>query len=107
MEGDPRWAASQSLPAFPYAGYGDLLGLTGIRVDDPDELDTAWQRALSADRPVVLEVLTDPAVPLLPPFPAGAAKLEQMRAGLAQEGGTSERARRLLETYASHEQEGR
>jgi len=55
----------------------------------------------------VLEVLTDPAVPVLPPFPAGAAKFEQMRAGLAQEGGISERGRRLLETYASHEQEGR
>ncbi|MET0866363.1 MAG: thiamine pyrophosphate-requiring protein [Nakamurella sp.] len=97
MEGDPVFRDSQDLPSFPYAGYADLLGLTGIRVDDPDQLGPAWDRALSADRPVVLEVLTDRAVPLLPPFPAGAAKLEQMRAGLAQEGDAGRSARRLLD----------
>ena len=38
-EGDPRYDASQTLPAFPYAAYADLLGLTGIRVESPDEVD--------------------------------------------------------------------
>jgi pyruvate dehydrogenase (quinone) len=103
MEGDPVFRASQDLPAFPYAGYADLLGLRGIRVDDPDQLGAAWDLALSADRPVVLEVLTDRAVPLLPPFPAGEAKLKQMRAGLAQEGTTGEHARQLLDIYAGQE----
>ena len=37
MEGDPRYEASQQLPDFPYARYAELIGLTGIRVDDPDE----------------------------------------------------------------------
>ena len=105
MEGDPVFRASQDLPTFPYAGYGDLLGLQGIRVADPDHLGAAWDRALSSDRPVVLEVLTDRAVPLLPPFPAGEAKLEQMRAGLAQEGAAGEHARRLLDIYAGQEAE--
>jgi pyruvate dehydrogenase (quinone) len=105
MEGDPVFRASQDLPAFPYAGYADLLGLQGIRVDDPDQLGAAWDRALSADRPVVLEVLTDRAVPLLPPFPAGEAKLEQMRSGLTQEGAAGEHARRLLDVYAGQEAE--
>jgi pyruvate dehydrogenase (quinone) len=104
MEGDPRFDASQSLPDFPYAGYAELLGLTGIRVEDPAALGDAWDRALAADRPVVLEVRTDPDVPLLPPFPAGEAKLENFRAGLEQEGRDGERARRLLDTYASQEQ---
>jgi len=103
MEGDPVFRDSQDLPAFPYAGYADLLGLKGIRVDDPDQLGAAWDLALSADRPVVIEVLTDRAVPLLPPFPAGEAKLEQMRAGLAQEGEDGEHARRLLDIYAGQE----
>jgi pyruvate dehydrogenase (quinone) len=103
MEGDPRFDDSQSLPPFPYAGYAELLGLTGIRVDDPADVGPAWDRALTADRPVVLEVLTDPDVPLLPPFPAGEAKLDAFRAGLAQEGPAGAGARRLLDTYAEQE----
>jgi len=106
MEGDPRFDESQSLPDFPYAGYGELLGLTGIRVTAPDEVGPAWDRALAADRPVVLEVLVDPDVPLLPPFPAGRAKLDSFRAGLAQEGSAGEKARRLLDTYAGQEESG-
>ena len=103
MEGDPRFDDSQTLPDFPYAGYADLLGLTGIRVTDPEELGAAWDRALSADRPVVLEVLTDPDVPLLPPFPAGESKLESFRAGIDQEGTAGAGARALLDTYAEQE----
>jgi pyruvate dehydrogenase (quinone) len=67
MEGDPRFDASQDLPDFPYARYAELIGLKGIRVDDPDDVGTAWDQALAADRPVVLEAITDPAVPPLPP----------------------------------------
>ena len=103
MEGDPRFDESQTLPDFPYAGYADLLGLTGIRVEDPADLGAAWDRALAADRPVVLEVRTDPDVPLLPPFPAGAQKLDAFRAALAQEGRAGEGARALLDTYAEQE----
>jgi pyruvate dehydrogenase (quinone) len=107
MEGDPRFDDSQSLPDFPYAGYADLLGLTGIRVTDPAELGPAWERALAADRPVVLEVLVDPDAPLLPPFPAGEQKLDSFRAGLEQEGPAGEHAQRLLETYAEQERRAR
>jgi pyruvate dehydrogenase (quinone) len=103
MEGDPRFDDSQSLPDFPYAGYAELLGLTGIRVDDPSGLAPAWDKALSADRPVVLEVLVDPDVPLLPPFPAGAQKLDSFRAGLDQEGAAGRHAREMLDTYAEQE----
>src|SRR3954468_16836709 len=46
MEGDPRFRASQQLPAFPYAGYADLLGLRGIRVDAPADVGAAWDAAL-------------------------------------------------------------
>ena len=67
MVGDPKFAGSQSLPDFPYAAYGESLGLMGIRVTTPDAIGGAWDRALKADRPVVLEAVTDPNVPPLPP----------------------------------------
>lgn len=102
-EGEPRFGASQELPDFPFAGYAGLLGLTGIRVEDPELLGDAWERAFAADRPVVIEVLTDPEVPLLPPFPAGRTKAESMRKALAEEE-NSGRALNLLDTYAGHEE---
>ena len=67
LSGDPKLEVSQSIPDFPYAQYGELLGLKGIRVDSPDQVASAWDEALSADRPVVYEAITDPEVPPLPP----------------------------------------
>ncbi|SEQ98737.1 pyruvate dehydrogenase (quinone) [Nitrosomonas sp. Nm51] len=67
MAGDPKFEASQIVPDFPYARYAELLGLRGIRVDNPDQIGTAWDQALAADRPVLLEAVTDPSVPPLPP----------------------------------------
>ena len=67
MAGDPKFEASQDLPDFPYASYAESLGLRGIRVDHPDAVGDAWDRALASDRPVVLEAITDPDVPTLPP----------------------------------------
>jgi len=67
MTGDPKFSGSQDVPDFPYAEYAKLLGLKGIRVDDPDDISDGWDEALSADRPTVLEVITDPNVPPLPP----------------------------------------
>jgi pyruvate dehydrogenase (quinone) len=67
QEGDPRFAVSQSLPPFDYAAYARQLGLGGIRVEDPNDLGAAWREAFTADRPVVLDVVTDPNVPPIPP----------------------------------------
>jgi len=67
MEGDPKFAASQDLPDLPYARMAELMGLDAITVDDPEQLADAWTRALSADRPVLLEVRCDPEVAPLPP----------------------------------------
>jgi pyruvate dehydrogenase (quinone) len=67
MEGDPKFAASQDIPDFPYARYAEMLGLKGIRVATPDAVGPAWDAAFAADRPVVLEAYTDPNVPPLPP----------------------------------------
>jgi pyruvate dehydrogenase (quinone) len=67
LAGDPKLEASQTLPDFEYAAYAELLGLRGIRVDSPDQVARAWEDALAADRPVVLEAITDPEYPPLPP----------------------------------------
>lgn len=67
MEGDPKFPASQDIPDVPYHRFAELIGLKGIYVDNPDQLAGAWDEALNADRPVVLEVKTDPDVPPLPP----------------------------------------
>ena len=66
-EGDPRYEASQNLPDVPYARYAEMLGLKGIKVDDPDDIGEGWDEALRADRPVVYEAIVDPEVPPLPP----------------------------------------
>ncbi|MGB6511025.1 MAG: thiamine pyrophosphate-requiring protein, partial [Xanthobacteraceae bacterium] len=50
-----------------YHSFAELIGLKGIYVDRPDAMGAAWDAALAADRPVVLEVKTDPEVPPLPP----------------------------------------
>lgn len=67
MVGDPKFEGSQDIPDFPYAAYAELLGLKGVRVDDPRRLGSAWDEVLSADRPAVLDVITDPDVPTVPP----------------------------------------
>jgi pyruvate dehydrogenase (quinone) len=84
MVGDPKFSASQDLPDFPYARYAELIGFRGTRVDSPEAVGPAWDEALSADRPVLLEAVTDPNVPPLPPH----ITLEQARAlGSALRGG--------------------
>jgi pyruvate dehydrogenase (quinone) len=67
FEGDPRFAASQHVVAFPYARYAELLGLRGIRIERTEHIAPAWDAAFSADRPTVIEAITDPDVPPLPP----------------------------------------
>jgi pyruvate dehydrogenase (quinone) len=75
MEGDPKFVASQELPNVPYHKFARLLGFEGIYVDDPEDIGAAWEQALGANVPVVIEFKTDPEVPPLPPH----VSLEQMR----------------------------
>jgi pyruvate dehydrogenase (quinone) len=67
MGGSPEFLPSQQLPDFPYAGYARGLGLHGIVAGKPDQVEAAWDEAMAADRPCVVEFLTDPAVPPIPP----------------------------------------
>jgi pyruvate dehydrogenase (quinone) len=67
MEGAPKFVESQQLPDVSYEGFASSLGLLGIAVDEPGQVGPAWDRALAADRPVVLDVRTDPDIPPIPP----------------------------------------
>jgi pyruvate dehydrogenase (quinone) len=67
QSGDPKFEASQNLPDVPYAEFAKLIGLGGRRVETPDEVGPAWDEALAAERPFVLDMVTDPNVPPLPP----------------------------------------
>ncbi len=77
MNGNPRYAASQDIPDVRYSRFAELIGLKGIFVDDPKDLGSAWDEALSAHCPVVLEVKTDPEIAPLPPHisPQGSEEL--------------------------------
>ncbi|KUN22351.1 thiamine pyrophosphate-binding protein [Streptomyces antibioticus] len=79
MEGAPSFLPSQELPDVQYAAFARSLGLTGIRVEKPEDVEAGWRAGLEADGPAVIEFLTDPAVPPIPPH----ATWEQMEATAA------------------------
>ncbi|MGW0158064.1 thiamine pyrophosphate-requiring protein [Mycobacterium sp. NPDC003323] len=67
MGGAPKFEQSQSLPEVSYADIARSMGLAAIAVDDPAQVGPAWDAALSADRPTLIDVRCDPEVPPIPP----------------------------------------
>ncbi|RJL32536.1 thiamine pyrophosphate-requiring protein [Bailinhaonella thermotolerans] len=67
LGGSPRVPATQDLPEVSYAAFAESIGLEGIAVDRPEDVGPAWDRALAAGRPVVLDVRTNADVPPIPP----------------------------------------
>lgn len=76
MQGAPQFEPSQHLPDVRYADFAVGLGLYGVRVEDPQEVEQVWRQALASDRPYVIDFRTDPAVPPIPPH----ASLDQITA---------------------------
>ncbi|MFD7923099.1 thiamine pyrophosphate-requiring protein [Streptomyces sp. NPDC059740] len=79
MSGAPQFLPSQHLPDVPYAEFARSIGLGGVRVESPEDVEDAWRQALAADRPFVVEFVTDPDVPPIPPH----ATLDQIEAAAA------------------------
>ncbi len=75
MESSPKFSASQDLPDVQYAEFARSLGLGGRRIDSPEQVASAWDEALAADRPFVIDAVVDADVPPLPPH----ITLEQAR----------------------------
>lgn len=67
MSGAPQFEPSQHIPDVPYADFARSIGLGGVRVEKPGDVESAWRQALSADRPFVIDFRVDPAVPPIPP----------------------------------------
>ena len=67
LEGDPKNPATQQIPDVRYADFARMIGLDGVRIESPDAIDAAWEEAFQADRPFVIDAVTDPEVPPLPP----------------------------------------
>ncbi|REE98535.1 thiamine pyrophosphate-requiring protein [Thermomonospora umbrina] len=67
MGGAPKFEESQNLPDVAYAAFARSLGLEGIEVDKAEAIGPAWDRALTAGRPAVLDVRVDPDIPPIPP----------------------------------------
>src|SRR3954470_12254340 len=67
MSGDPKNVSTQEIPDVRYADFAKLIGLDGVRIETPDEIEGAWDAAFSADSPFVIDAVVDPNVPPLPP----------------------------------------
>jgi pyruvate dehydrogenase (quinone) len=67
LAGDPKFTASQELPDVAYERWAEMIGLVGIRVDRAEDIDGAWRQAFAANRPVIINALTDPEEPPFPP----------------------------------------
>jgi pyruvate dehydrogenase (quinone) len=67
LAGDAKLEASQTLPPFDYAAFATQIGMEAIRVDAPEQVGPAWERALAASRPALIDAIVDPEVPPLPP----------------------------------------
>ncbi|MEB3371385.1 thiamine pyrophosphate-requiring protein [Saccharopolyspora mangrovi] len=81
MGGAPQFTPSQRLPDFDYAGFARSVGFRGIRVEDPSNIADAWRDALASRQPCLVEFVTDPSVPPIPPQ-ADWSQVESMAAAM-------------------------
>jgi pyruvate dehydrogenase (quinone) len=102
MSGAPQFLPSQSLPDVAYADFARSVGLGGMRIEKPQDVQGAWETALASDRPFVLDFRTDPAVPPIPPH----ASLDQIEAAaLSVLKGDSDRAGMVRQGFKAKVQE--
>lgn len=102
MEGAPQFLPSQSIPDVAYADFARLVGLEGLRIEKPQDVPGAWDTALACDRPCVLDFVTDPAVPPIPPH----AELGQIEAAATSVlKGDSDRAAMVRQGFKAKVQE--
>ncbi len=77
---DERYSEVYLSPDVPdYKMWAEAMGCVGIRVDSPEEVQPAIEKANEInDRPVVVEFRTDPREKVFPMVPAGATNSELM-----------------------------
>jgi pyruvate dehydrogenase (quinone) len=67
LQGDPMNPMTQRIPDVRYGDFAELIGLRGVRIEQPEDIGGAWRQAFEADRPFVIDAVCDPNVPPLPP----------------------------------------
>jgi pyruvate dehydrogenase (quinone) len=67
MEGAPKSEERQRIPDVSYEGFARSLGLYSLAVNQPGQVGPAWDQALAAGRPTVLDLRTGPSIPPIPP----------------------------------------
>jgi len=67
LQGDPMNPMTQRIPDVRYGEFAELIGLRGVRIEQPEDIGDAWRQAFEADRPFVIDAVCDPNVPPLPP----------------------------------------
>jgi pyruvate dehydrogenase (quinone) len=67
LQGDPMNPSTQRIPDVRYGDFAELIGLSGVRIEQPEDIGDAWRQAFAADRPFVIDAVCDPDVPPLPP----------------------------------------
>ncbi len=106
LAGEPKFEASQVVPEFSYARYADLIGLRGIAVNEPSQVASAWDEALAADRPTIIDARTDPDVAPLPPhisFDQAKAYLSSIAKGDPDAMGTMKQSMKdMIEAFLPH-----
>jgi pyruvate dehydrogenase (quinone) len=75
MGGAPKFEESQVLPDVSYADFARSIGLAAIEVDNEHDIGPAWDQALGAQLPTVLDIRCDPNIPPIPPH----ATLDQVK----------------------------
>lgn len=64
---EPKYEDSQDIPDVNFAAFAESLGLIGIRIHAPEQIQIALNTILNSDRPAVLDVMCDPNTPIIPP----------------------------------------
>jgi pyruvate dehydrogenase (quinone) len=67
LGGAPKIEETQNVPDFDYAQFARTLELGGMRVSTADQVVPAWEAALAADRPFVIDAVVDPTILAVPP----------------------------------------
>jgi pyruvate dehydrogenase (quinone) len=67
LGGIPKIEETQNVPDFRYADLAKMLELQGIRITAADQVGPAWEAALAADRPFIIDAVVDPTILAVPP----------------------------------------
>lgn len=86
--GNPEYGVD--LQPIDFVKVADACGLSGVRIEEPKKCQKQLKEALGMDGPVLVECLTDP---LEPPMPPKATKAEMKHLAQSLIGGERDRAR--------------